>query len=220
MLLSLRNVSKVFGTSQVLNDVSFCLQEGKTLCVCGPSGSGKTTLLRCICGLEGIDGGEISVCGEKLKKETPRFFDFLGRPEPKTCVRDVGIVFQEFFLWPHKSVIENITIGLVKAQNMKPALAKIEAGIILEELGLSAKVNNLPQELSGGQKQRVALARALVLRPRLLLLDEITSALDEPLARQILDHIEGLKRTWGMAVVMVTHQVELVTRYADQVAEL
>lgn len=212
-ILEVKNLSKSFGGTEVLKDISFTLEKGDVLSIIGSSGSGKTTILRCINQLETADSGYIAVDGEV-------FFD--GRPAYKNADEKrkkqllVGLVFQNFNLFPHYSVLDNVTLAaklLAKEKpdykkNAKAINAEIEdkAKVLLGKVGLSQKLGNYPCELSGGQQQRVSIARALMLEPKILFFDEPTSALDPELTGEILKVIKDLAAE-HMTMVIVTHEM-------------
>jgi polar amino acid transport system ATP-binding protein len=204
-LLALANLRKQFGTNRVLDDVSLDVEPGEVVAVIGRSGSGKTTLLRCINGLERIDAGSIH---------------FEGRPLPvagaalREARRHIGIVFQSLNLFPHHSVERNITLGPTVTNNVPIEEAKAIALDALRQVDLEDKLHAYPAQLSGGQQQRVAIARALAMKPRLMLFDEITSALDPELVGEVVKVLERLAKS-GMTMVLVTHEMGFARRTAD-----
>ncbi|MEO5765097.1 MAG: amino acid ABC transporter ATP-binding protein [Casimicrobiaceae bacterium] len=204
-LLALSGLRKQFGSHVVLDDVSLDVDAGEVVAIIGRSGSGKTTLLRCINGLETVDAGTITFDGKPL----PR-----GGTELRALRRAIGIVFQSYNLFPHHSVERNITLGPTITNKIPPAEAKTIALDVLREVGLEDKLNAYPAQLSGGQQQRVAIARALAMRPRLMLFDEITSALDPELVGEVVKVLERLA-TSGMTMVLVTHEMGFARRTAD-----
>lgn len=222
-ILEVKNLSKSFGSTEVLKDISFTLEKGDVLSIIGSSGSGKTTILRCINQLETADSGYIAVDGEV-------FFD--GKPAYKNAEEKrkkqllVGLVFQNFNLFPHYSVLDNVTLAaklLAKEKpdykkNAKAINAEIEdkAKVLLGKVGLSQKLGNYPCELSGGQQQRVSIARALMLEPKILFFDEPTSALDPELTGEILKVIKDLAAE-HMTMVIVTHEMAFARAVADKV---
>jgi len=204
-LLALSGLRKQFGSHVVLDDVSLDVDAGEVVAIIGRSGSGKTTLLRCINGLETIDQGTIVFDGKPL----PR-----GGTALRELRREIGIVFQSYNLFPHHSVERNITLGPTITNNIPLAEAKTIALDVLREVGLEDKLNAYPAQLSGGQQQRVAIARALAMRPRMMLFDEITSALDPELVGEVVKVLERLA-TSGMTMVLVTHEMAFARRTAD-----
>ena len=204
-LLALNGLRKQFGTHVVLDDVSLDVDAGEVVAIIGRSGSGKTTLLRCINGLETIDQGTIVFDGKPL----PR-----GGSALRELRREIGIVFQSYNLFPHHSVERNITLGPTITNGIPLDEAKKIARDVLREVGLEEKLSSYPAQLSGGQQQRVAIARALAMRPRLMLFDEITSALDPELVGEVVKVLERLA-TSGMTMVLVTHEMGFARRTAD-----
>ena len=208
--LSLEDVHKRFGRNEVLRGIDLRLAEHEVVCLIGASGSGKSTLLRCVNLLEPIERGRIAVLGEEI---TARGVDV------NRIRREIGIVFQAFNLFPHMSVLGNVTLGPRKVLG----LSKEEAGVAGEELlarfGLADKRNEFPDRLSGGQQQRVAIVRALAMQPRLMLLDEVTSALDPELVAEVLSVIRELARE-GMTMLIATHEMGFARDIADRVCFL
>jgi polar amino acid transport system ATP-binding protein len=208
--LSLEDVHKRFGRNEVLRGIDLTLAEHEVVCLIGASGSGKSTLLRCVNLLEPIERGRIVVLGEEI---TARGVDV------NRIRREIGIVFQAFNLFPHMSVLGNVTLGPRKVLG----LSKEEAGAAGEELlarfGLADKSNEFPDRLSGGQQQRVAIVRALAMQPRLMLLDEVTSALDPELVAEVLSVIRELARE-GMTMLIATHEMGFARDIADRVCFL
>ncbi len=216
-VLEVRNASKSFGDVKVLKDISFSVEKGEVLSVIGPSGSGKSTLLRCVNQLEKLDGGEITVCGIKMARS-----DENGRSvyAPKKELREIrlkiGLVFQNFNLFPHMSVMRNITEALVCVLKKPKDEARETAVALLKKMGLENKADSYPCELSGGQQQRVSIARALAMSPEVLFFDEPTSALDPELTGEILAVIKELAGE-KMTMVIVTHEMEFARDVADSV---
>ncbi len=211
-LLEVRNLKKSFGKLCVLEDISFNVEKGKVVAIIGPSGSGKSTLLRCLTQLERADSGEVTVCGEEmLTKDGYRDAKTLREIRLKT-----GLVFQNFNLFPHFSVLRNITEAPVRVLKRDKAEAKQNAMELLKKMGLETKADSYPCELSGGQQQRVSIARALTLNPDILFFDEPTSALDPELTGEILKVIKELAAE-GMTMVVVTHEMSFARDVADHV---
>ena len=211
-LLEVRNLKKSFGKLCVLEDISFNVEKGKVVAIIGPSGSGKSTLLRCLTQLERADSGEVTVCGEEmLTKDGYRDAKTLREIRLKT-----GLVFQNFNLFPHFSVMRNITEAPVRVLKRGKAEAKQNAIELLRKMGLETKADSYPCELSGGQQQRVSIARALTLNPDILFFDEPTSALDPELTGEILKVIKELAAE-GMTRVVVTHEMSFARDVADHV---
>jgi polar amino acid transport system ATP-binding protein len=208
--ISLRGVHKAFGTNSVLNGIDLDIAEGTVVYLIGPSGSGKSTLLRCINLLEPIDDGEIFLDGTDIS--IPGF-------DANPVRRRIGMVFQNFNLFPHMSVQDNITLSPVRTLGVNKAVARAKAEELLERFGLADKCNAFPDQLSGGQQQRVAIIRALAIEPEVLLLDEITSSLDPELVGEVLDVVRELK-TSGMTLVLATHEMGFARDISDLVCVL
>jgi polar amino acid transport system ATP-binding protein len=209
-LLSVDELHKSFGKLEVLRGIDLDLAEHEVVCLIGASGSGKSTMLRCINLLEPIDGGRIVLGGEEI---TARGVDV------NRVRRGIGIVFQAFNLFPHMSVLDNVTLGPRKALGLTGREAEARADELLAIFGLSDKRNEYPDRLSGGQQQRVAIVRALAMRPRLMLLDEVTSALDPELVAEVLDVIRELA-TGGMTMLIATHEMSFARDVAHRVCFL
>ena len=211
-LLQVENIQKSFGSNHVLKGVSFTLEKGQVLAIIGSSGSGKTTLLRCLNFLETPDEGEISVGGTPLLN--------LGHPLTDEQIRKnrlhFGLVFQNFNLFPHYNVLENITLAPTLLNAGTPQQIKEHALALLDQVGLGNKVDAYPYQLSGGQQQRVAIARALAMKPQVLCFDEPTSALDPELTGEVLRVIRGLKGE-DSTMIVVTHEMEFAKSVADVV---
>jgi polar amino acid transport system ATP-binding protein len=201
-------VRKTFGDHEVLRGIDLSVAEGEVVCLIGASGSGKSTLLRCLNLLEQVDDGDIWLDDREITDP---------RVDADALRREIGIVFQAYNLFPHLSVLDNITLGPVKAAGVGRADAVAAAHVLLERVGLAEKATAYPDALSGGQQQRVALVRAIAMKPRLLLLDEITSALDPMLVGEVLDVIRDLRRD-GMTIVMATHEMSFAREVADRIA--
>jgi len=208
--LVIEGLHKSFGKLEVLRGIDLAVAEHEVICLIGASGSGKSTLLRCINLLEPIDAGRIVVEGQEI---TARKVD-LNRIR-----RRIGIVFQSFNLFPHMSVLDNVTLGPRKALKMKPAEAEERARSLLRRFGLEEKAADFPDRLSGGQQQRVAIVRALAMEPSLLLLDEVTSALDPELVAEVLNVIRELA-AGGMTMLIATHEMSFARDIADRVCFL
>ena len=205
-ILEVRHLSKRFDGNGVLKDVSLSLDEGEVIVIVGPSGCGKSTLLRCINGLERPDGGEILLDGSRIDDGA----------DLVQVRRQIGMVFQSYDLFPHMDVMGNLTLGPVQALKRPRLEVEAEAEKALERVGLADKAKALPRQLSGGQKQRVALVRAMLMHPRLLLLDEITAALDPEMVREVLNVVLDLARD-GMTMLIVTHEMRFAEAVADRV---
>jgi ABC-type polar amino acid transport system ATPase subunit len=214
-MIRIENLRKSHGGRHTLAGLSAHVAPGEAVAILGPSGSGKTTLLRCLNGLEPFEGGRISIAGFELR---PGHVG-LDAKDLVRLRRSVGFVFQEHELFPHLSVLRNVTLAPHVAGRRPLEEVTAEALTLLEKVGLADRAQALPHELSGGQKQRVAIARALAQRPAVLLMDEPTSALDRATATSICDMIRDLTRP-RVTLVLVTHQLELATRMADRLLEL
>lgn len=209
-MIEINNVHKRFGPVEVLKGVSFRVTEGEVVCLIGPSGSGKSTILRCINGLETYEGGEISVLGQRVNSKDKSINELR---------RQIGMVFQRFNLFPHRSVLENVMEGPVHVNGESRSVAEKRAKALLEMVGLAEKVNAWPAQLSGGQQQRVAIARTLALQPKAILFDEPTSALDPELVGEVLQVMRNLARE-GMTMIVVTHEMQFAREVADRVCFL
>ena len=205
--LEIHEVHKHFGQLNVLRGVDMSVQEHQVVCLIGPSGCGKSTLLRCINGLEPIQGGEIKLEGDRVSGPGV---------DVNRLRREVGIVFQSFNLFPHMSVMENVTLSPMKVLGFSRAEARERAMALLSRIGLEAKANEYPDRLSGGQQQRVAIVRALAMEPKLMLFDEVTSALDPELVKEVLDVMRDLARE-GMTMIVVTHEMGFAADVGDRV---
>ena len=208
--LRLEGVHKSFGKAEVLAGVDLAVREHEVICLIGASGSGKSTLLRCVNLLEPIDGGTIRLLGEEVTARGPRANDVRKR---------IGIVFQAFNLFPHMTVLRNVTLGPTEALRVPRAQAEAEARDLLLRFGLADRERDYPDRLSGGQQQRVAIIRALAMRPRLMLLDEVTSALDPELVAEVLNVIRELARG-GMTMLIATHEMGFAKDIASRVCFL
>lgn len=215
-MLRVSNMKKRFGTLEALNGISFEVNRGEILSVIGPSGSGKSTALRCISQLEHIDGGEITVCGKTLAKTVNQKVVYSPKAELAGIMLKMGMVFQNFNLFPHLSVLENIAVAPVNVKKISKKEAENIAAGLLERIGLKDKMNAYPCQLSGGQQQRVAIARALALNPEMLLFDEPTSALDPELTGEVLRVIKDLASN-HMTMLVVTHEVAFARELSDRI---
>jgi polar amino acid transport system ATP-binding protein len=217
-LIEIRSLSKRFGRVQVLRDVSLTITKGQTVAVIGPSGSGKTTMLRCINLLEEFEDGEIVFDGEPIGYRTEPNGRRRRLPEREIAATrsNIGIVFQSFNLFPHMTVLRNIVAAPVRVRGIDRATAERTALDLLDRVGLADKVGEYPIRLSGGQQQRVAIARALAMQPKLMLFDEVTSALDPELVGEVLAVIRQLAED-GMTMVLVTHEMQFARDVADNV---
>ena len=211
-MLEVQKLQKSFGDLPVLRDISFVVGQGEVIAVIGPSGSGKSTLLRCLTQLEHADGGSIAVCGDEMLTEK----GYKDAKVLRTIRLKTGLVFQNFNLFPHMTVLRNITEAPVCVLKQDKAAAEQKAMELLRKMGLEAKAKSYPCELSGGQQQRVSIARALALSPEILFFDEPTSALDPELTGEILKVIKELAAE-GMTMVIVTHGMSFARDVADRV---
>jgi polar amino acid transport system ATP-binding protein len=209
-VLELVNVRKSFDSELVLNDLSLTVKEHTATVLIGASGSGKSTLLRCINLLETIEDGQIFLDGQEISDP------LISVDEVR---RKLGMVFQSFNLFPHKTVLENITLSPIKVHGIAPDQAREQAMVLLKRFDLADKADQYPDRLSGGQQQRVAIIRSLAVNPRVLLLDEITSALDPVLVNEVLSIVRDLKHD-GMTMVLATHEMGFATQVADEVCFL
>lgn len=206
-VLEIRNLHKKFGNNPVLKDVSLDIHKGEVVVIVGSSGCGKSTFLRCINGLEPIHNGEILLDGKVITENKTNWSDVRQR---------IGMVFQSYDLFPHMTVMDNILIGPMKVQKRDRKEAEIEAEKLLERVGLLEKKNAYQRQLSGGQKQRVAIVRALMMKPEVLLFDEVTAALDPEMVREVLDVMLELAKS-GRTMVIVTHEMQFARAVADRI---
>ena len=206
-IITVKNLKKSFGKLEVLQDISTKIQEKEVVCVIGPSGSGKSTFLRCLNRLEEITGGDVVVNGHAISDKKANL---------NQIRQEVGMVFQQFNLFPHKTVLQNITFAPMKLKNLTKEQANERAMELLKKVGLTEKANAYPSQLSGGQQQRVAIARALAMQPKIMLFDEPTSALDPEMVGDVLDVMKDLARE-GMTMVVVTHEMGFAKEVADRV---
>ena len=206
-MLELKNISKKFKDRQILSDFNLTVEKNKILAIVGPSGGGKTTLLRMLAGLEKIDSGEIIYNGESLP---------IDELEKRNLL---GFVFQDFQLFPHLTVLENLVLSPIKTMNMEKSDAEKKAIELLEKLGLEKQINNYPTSLSGGQKQRVALARAMMINPKIIGYDEPTSALDPELRLEV-EKLILKNRELGITQIVVTHDLQFAENIADSILKV
>lgn len=217
MILEMNNIKKSFGDNLVLKDISFFVQEGEVVSIIGPSGSGKSTLLRCATFLENIDSGEIKYMGNTAAKtDDSGKVQYVPNSELKTFKGYFGLVFQQFNLFPHYSVLKNLTDAPLTVQKRDKAEAEKTAKALLLKMGLEDKADAYPCQLSGGQQQRVAIARALATKPDVLFFDEPTSALDPELTGEVLKVIKQLAEE-KMTMVIVTHEMAFARAVSDRV---
>ena len=206
-IIQVKDLKKSFGELEVLKNINTDVKEKEVVCVVGPSGSGKSTFLRCLNKLEEITGGSVVVNGHNIA-------------DPKTNInkvrQEVGMVFQHFNLFPHKTVLENVTLAPIKVKGENKQNSAKKAKELLAKVGLEDKANNYPGELSGGQKQRVAIARALAMEPSVMLFDEPTSALDPEMIGEVLEVMKDLAKE-GMTMVVVTHEMGFAREVGDRV---
>jgi polar amino acid transport system ATP-binding protein len=214
--VKIRAVDKFYGPFQALKGIELSIAPGKVTCLIGPSGSGKSTLLRCINFLEPYDRGEIRIDGQLIGYRSPGGPRMPAR-ELRAMRRGIGMVFQQFNLWPHMTALGNVAEGLQRVKGLGRAEAEARARAALDKVGLGDKVASHPSRLSGGQQQRVAIARAIAMEPRLMLFDEPTSALDPELVGEVLTVMKALAAE-GMTMVVVTHEMGFAAHVADRVA--
>jgi len=206
-LISFQNVQKHYGNFHVLKDIDLHINQGEVVVVIGPSGSGKSTMLRCINRLETITSGELTVNNVKVNDKKTNI---------NKLRQDIGMVFQHFNLYPHKTVLENITLAPTKVLGVPEQEAKETAMFFLNKVGIPEKANAYPSQLSGGQQQRVAIARGLAMKPKIMLFDEPTSALDPEMIGEVLDVMKALAKE-GMTMVVVTHEMGFAREVADRI---
>jgi glutamine transport system ATP-binding protein len=206
-MITVKNLRKSFGDLEVLKDINAEVKEKEVICVIGPSGSGKSTFLRCLNRLEEITGGQVVINGHDITDK---------KVDLNKVRQEVGMVFQQFNLFPHKTVLENITLGPIKIHSTEKTAAEKLALELLDKVGLREKANSYPGELSGGQKQRVAIARALAMNPKIMLFDEPTSALDPEMVGDVLEVMKQLAKE-GMTMVVVTHEMGFAREVGDRV---
>ena len=206
-MIRVEHLYKNFGQLEVLKDISVNIKKGEVIAIIGPSGSGKSTFLRCLNLLEEPTGGAIYIKDENLMDD---------KTDINLVRRNVGMVFQHFNLFPHKTVLENLTLAPMKVKNMKQSEIEKKAFMLLEKVGLKEKASAYPNQLSGGQKQRIAIARALAMDPEVILFDEPTSALDPEMIKEVLDVMKDLAEE-GMTMIIVTHEMGFAKNVADRV---
>jgi glutamate transport system ATP-binding protein len=206
-LVELDQVTKSFGDNVVLKDVDLTVERGSATVIAGPSGSGKSTMLRCVNGLERIDSGEVRFDGTAV--------DYSGKALSRLRA-DIGMVFQQFNLFPHMTVLDNVVLGPVKSKGVSRDESRERARRLLDRVGIPEKAEEYPADLSGGQQQRVAIARALAMEPKLMLFDEPTSALDPEMIREVLDVMRQLARD-GMTMIVVTHEMGFAREVCDRI---
>lgn len=211
-IIAIQNLSKSYGPVKVLHDVSLTVATGEVVVIIGASGSGKSTLIRCINGLERFGAGAIEVDGSRLIPSEAR----RNAGQLKDIRREVGMVFQQFNLFPHKTVLENVSLAPIQVRKWQKSRAETAAMRLLERVGLRDHVHKYPAQLSGGQQQRVAIARSLAMEPRVMLFDEPTSALDPEMVGEVLEVMRGLARE-GMTMIIVTHEMGFAREVADRV---
>lgn len=207
MIIKVSNLKKKYGDLEVLKDISLDIAEGEVVCIIGPSGSGKSTFLRCLNALEEINGGQVSVLGHNL---------FDKKANINKLREDIGMVFQGFNLFPHLTVLENITMAPKLIRKVSKEEAEKQAIELLRKVGLEDKKNQYPNSLSGGQKQRVAIARALAMSPKVMLFDEPTSALDPEMVGEVLNVMKDLAKE-GMTMIVVTHEMGFAREVSNRV---
>ena len=209
-IIDIDHITKRFGDNTIINDLSLSVEQGEVLVLVGPSGCGKSTLLRCINGLEPIQGGLIKLHGEPVEH---------GKPSLYKVRQKIGMVFQSYDLFPHMTVMKNITLAPLKVQNRSRDEVTEKAMALLKRVGLDGKADSYPSELSGGQKQRVAIVRSLIMNPDIMLLDEITAALDPEMVGEVLSVMKQLANE-GLTMVIVTHEMAFAEAVADRVVFL
>lgn len=206
-ILKIEHITKKYGENTILNDLSLTVEQGEVVVVIGPSGCGKSTMLRCINALEPVQSGKITLDGEEIKA---------GKKNLPQLRQKIGMVFQNYELFPHLTVMDNILLAPTKVQKRKKEEVIKEARNLLEKVGLSDKEKSYPRQLSGGQKQRVAIVRALCMHPEILLFDEVTAALDPEMVREVLDVMLNLA-SQGRTMIIVTHEMQFAKAVADRV---
>lgn len=207
ILLEVNHLSKKFGDQTILKDISLTLRKSEVIVIIGPSGCGKSTFLRCLNGLESVSGGDIILEGQKISDGS--------MPHAELCQK-IGMVFQSYDLFPHMTVMENVTLAPLQVQHRNKEEVLKEARKMLSRIGLSDKENAYPRELSGGQKQRIAMIRALIMKPDIMLFDEVTASLDPEMVREVLDVVMELANE-GMTMVIVSHEMQFARAVADRI---
>lgn len=207
VLLEIKNLHKEYDGKEILKGVDFSIHKGEVVVILGASGCGKSTLLRCLNGLEKIQGGDIKFKGESLTDKNTNWQQIREK---------IGMVFQNYELFPHMSVLENILLGPLKVQKRDKAEAQAQAEKLLDKVGLLNRKNSYPRQLSGGQKQRIAIVRALCMNPEIMLFDEVTASLDPEMVREVLDVILSLTKE-GMTMVIVTHEMGFAKAASDKI---
>ncbi|MGE7624738.1 amino acid ABC transporter ATP-binding protein [Viridibacillus sp. NPDC096237] len=206
-MIEFKNANKYYGDFHVLKDINLTINKGEVVVIIGPSGSGKSTLLRCINRLETISEGSLTVNGIEVNDK---------KTDINKLRREIGMVFQHFYLYPHKTVLDNITLAPIKALGQSKEEAKKTAHAYLKKVGIPDKADSFPSQLSGGQQQRVAIARGLAMHPEIMLFDEPTSALDPEMIGEVLDVMKSLAKE-GMTMVVVTHEMGFAREVADRI---
>ncbi|HJC50703.1 MAG TPA: amino acid ABC transporter ATP-binding protein [Candidatus Anaerostipes avistercoris] len=206
-MLEIRNIKKTFGEHVVLNDISFDIRQGEVVVILGPSGCGKSTLLRCINGLEEIEEGEILFRGSVISGKIRKHHEIRQK---------IGMVFQNYELFPHMTILKNITLAPQKVQGRSRQEAEKEAETLLKRIGLLDKKNAYPRQLSGGQRQRTAIVRALCMHPEIMLFDEVTASLDPEMVYEVLDVMMEMAKA-GRTMVIVTHEMQFARAAADRI---
>ena len=215
-LLEMKHVKKTFGSLEVLKDISIEVNEGEVVAIIGPSGSGKSTFLRCATLLENMDEGTLSYCGESATLNESGAAQYVDKKKLHSIRNDFGLVFQNFNLFPHFSVLKNVIDAPINVQKRDKAEVTAEARELLKKVGLENKEDSYPGQLSGGQQQRVAIARALAMNPKMLFFDEPTSALDPEMVGEVLDVMKELAKE-GMTMVVVTHEMGFAREVGNRV---
>ncbi|MDQ7777123.1 amino acid ABC transporter ATP-binding protein [Paracoccus aminovorans] len=206
-IVSIRDVHKSYGQVEVLRGISMDIMKGEVICIIGPSGSGKSTLIRCINALNDIQAGSIQVEGQEVHD---------AKLDKLALRRKVGMVFQQYNLFPHKTALQNVMMAPIKVLRENPAEVEARARALLKKVRLEGKENHYPGELSGGQQQRVAIARSLAMRPDVMLFDEVTAALDPETVKEVLVTIKDLAAD-GMTCILVTHEMGFAREVADHI---
>lgn len=206
-ILSVQGLKKWYGPFNALKGIDLAVTPGETVVICGPSGSGKSTFIRCLNLLEDFQDGQVVIDGQPLTRD----------PAAVAAIRrSVGMVFQQFNLFPHLTVLQNVAEAPIHVKGVAPAVARAEAMVLLDKVGLASKADSYPRALSGGQQQRIAIARALAMRPKLMLFDEVTSSLDPELKGEVLRVMRALAEE-GMTMLVVTHELGFAREVADRV---